>query len=102
MHSSRGLKSRNDHFDDEQGKLNELLDKVNALKSITIEIGNEAVEQNQYLDSMQNEFSRLTVSLSDQIAGVLGLQNRHGDARYFFGTVLLVVMVLVLLWLWVI
>ena len=36
--------------------INSLSSKVSALKSLTIDIGNEVKEQNKYLDGMDNDF----------------------------------------------
>lgn len=72
----------NSHLEQENNRLTDSLrDKVSALKSLGIEIGDEARNQNRYISDMDDDFEA-SKSLLGSTMRRLGLVSKSGGHRF--------------------
>lgn len=87
-----------DALEDENERMTDhLKDKIHALKSLSIDIGNEVQYQEKMLRGMDEDFERTSGSLTNSVARVLRL-SKGSHAYYILYLMLFSIVVFFILW----
>lgn len=90
--------SNQDVLEDENERMTEQLkDKIHALKTLSIDIGNEVQYQDKMLKGMDEDFERTSGSLTSSVARVLRL-SKGSHNYYIIYLFLFSIVVFVVLW----
>ncbi|KAG6804513.1 BET1 homolog [Apis laboriosa] len=90
--------SSHDGLEDENERMTEhLKDKIYALKSLSIDIGQEVQYQDKLLRGMDEDFERTSGSLTNSVARVLRL-SKGSHTYYILYLILFSVVVFFILW----